>query len=194
MIPFPRSAIGPVAAAPLLLLALVGGLALTAPEARAGRALPVSDEVEALYRRVLTRPGAELVASRGGDTGQALAPFQVFYVYAQDDEWTEVGQLVEGDAAGFIRTEKTLDWNSSIVATFNNRIANDRDRMLIFETREKLVDLIRAENVTGAAAAYRAAAIDGAPWRNRGSSRSSPRSTSTFANGSTSCRSSPPKT
>lgn len=122
------------------------------------RAQPVSDKYSTLYQRVLTRPGAVLQEADGGRTLRQLAPFQVFYVYEQDSEWTKVGTTIEGGFAGYIATPNVLSWSTSIVATFNNRAVNDRGRALIFESEEKFRELMEEEDLVATANAYREAA------------------------------------
>lgn len=129
--------------------------------AKAQGAKLVDEEVPGFYQRVLSLRDAELLDAPDGTTLETLAPFQIFYVYDQNPEWTQVGRLVEGEPAGVIATSDVLGWNSSIVATFNNRAVNDRGRAMIFGTEEKLMELIKNEAVTSLAASYREAAIAG---------------------------------
>ncbi len=131
-------------------------------------ALPVSEDLQSLYRRALSRPGAKLLDGPGGAELRDLPPFQVYYIYEQDDDWTKVGTAVEDAVAGYIATDQVLDWNTNIVATFNNRVAAERDRHMIFETKEKVVELLSQENVVATAAAYRDRAIAGDPMDGSG--------------------------
>lgn len=154
----------------LLNLTLAGFGALTSglvmmPESLAAqeRALPVSEEMQLLYRRALSRPGAVLLETPGGAALRDLTPFEVFYIYEQDANWTKVGTAVEGAVAGYVATEQVLDWNTNIVATFNNRVAAERDRHLIFESRDDIVDLLSQEDVVSTAGSYREAAVAGTP-------------------------------
>lgn len=132
------------------------------------RALPVSVEMDTLFRRALSRPGAVLLDAQGGTVLRELSPFEVFYIYEQTPEWTKVGSAVEGAPQGYIATPEVLDWNTNIVTTFNNRAVAGRDRHLIFDSREKLVELIGQEDVSSVSAAYRDSAIIGSPLEGSG--------------------------
>ena len=131
-------------------------------------ALPVSEDLQTLYRRALSRPGAVLLDGPGGTEVHRLPPFQVYYIYDQNADWTKVGTAVEGASAGYIATNQVLNWNTNIVATFNNGVAASRDRHMIFESRKKVVELLSQENVVGTSAAYRDRAIVGDPMEGSG--------------------------
>lgn len=131
-------------------------------------ALQVSEDFEGLYRRALSRPGARLLDAPDGAELRQLPPFQIYYIYQQDADWTKVGTAVADAPAGYIATSEVLDWNTNIVATFNNRAAADRDRHMIFESRDKIVELLRQENVAGTSAVYRERAIAGSPMDGSG--------------------------
>ena len=147
----------------------VMGWPLAAPMAQANdQALPISADFSTLYQRVLTRPGARLLEAPGGAVTRPLVPFEVFYVYAREDGHVRVGSRVEDGFAGYIAAEQVLDWNTAIVATFNNRALNDRGRALIFDSEEALRTLITEEDVAATAEAYRAAAIAGDQAENSG--------------------------
>ena len=149
----------------ILSLATTLCIATWAPGAASAQesALPVSDDMQTLYRRALSRPGAVLLDAPDGTALRDLPPFEVFYIYDQNDNWTKVGTAVEGATAGYIATAQVLDWNTNIVATFNNRVAAERDRHLIFENREKVIELLGHEDVIATAGAYRDGAISGNP-------------------------------
>ncbi|MCB9946522.1 MAG: VWA domain-containing protein [Rhodospirillaceae bacterium] len=111
--------------------------------------LPVDDQ-PSLYQRVLTRPGAVLRATPG-DTAQVvddLVPtFTVFYVYdrreADGRQWAEVGGPVRGPAEGWVRLDQVIEWRHAMVVAFNNPA--NRERVLFFDDRDDLVELMESE-------------------------------------------------
>ena len=151
----------PIATNLALVLAVLLWVFSTSEALASDRAQPVSDEFSTLYQRVLSRPGAALHETPGGTVIRRLPPFQVFYIYEQDPEWTKVGTRIEGGFAGYIATPEVLSWSTSIVATFNNRAVNDRGRALIFESEEKFRELMAQEELVATSNAYREAAIEG---------------------------------
>ncbi|WP_321338335.1 vWA domain-containing protein [uncultured Cohaesibacter sp.] len=100
-----------------------------------------------LYRRIVTKPGSQLLsaASPSAQVIKGNVPaFAVYYVYGEQDGFTEVGINSRGDAAGWIASDKVVDWKQSIVVAFNNRAEAGRVRHLFFKDFNVLADDIEA--------------------------------------------------
>jgi serine/threonine-protein kinase PpkA len=89
-----------------------------------------------LHQRVLTRPGARLARTAAAEDGTELPPFSVFYVYGRQGGAVEVGRSSVGPAEGWIRAERTIDWNQTLTVAFNSPV--NRQRTLFFREREAL--------------------------------------------------------
>ncbi len=132
----------------MLVAALVPASAAAQPERRP---LLLTGK-QSLYQRVLSRPGATLVARpHAGATviESALAPFTVFYVYARQQEagqdWVQVGGDSFGGIAGWLRGEQVLEWKQSLTVAFKEPLG--RDRVLLFGDRGSLKSLIDRHDV-----------------------------------------------
>lgn len=120
-----------------------------------------------LYQRVLTRPGAVVRAAPEATAAVALGdltPFNLFYVYARrdagDDGWLEVGRGTDGTTQGWLPAREAIDWKQTIVVGFANPAG--RERTLLFDTRDRLVELLESEFLMTRSEELRAAAIAGA--------------------------------
>lgn len=122
---------------------------------------------QTLQQRVITRPGAHLVPTRGASGGQDLPPFSVFYVYGRERdgnaEWLEVGRSSRGQPNGWVRGDEAFDWNQNMTLAFTPR--SGRERVMFVETRDNLVELL-----SGAPGAARARLLlqDAVAGRGRG--------------------------
>nr|WP_319483851.1 vWA domain-containing protein [uncultured Cohaesibacter sp.] len=100
-----------------------------------------------LFRRIVTKPGGQLLSaaspSAQGIRGNVPA-FSVYYVYGEQDGFTEVGINSHGEAAGWIKSDKVVDWKQSIVVAFNNRAEAGRVRHLFFKSMDDLASDIEA--------------------------------------------------
>ncbi|WP_114007994.1 vWA domain-containing protein [Cohaesibacter intestini] len=100
-----------------------------------------------LFRRIVTKPGGKLYA-KPGRTARVINPkvpaFAVYYVYGEENGFTEVGVNSHGGAKGWIETEKVVDWKQSIVVAFNNRAAAGRVRHVFYETIDTLSEELDA--------------------------------------------------
>ena len=87
-----------------------------------------------LFQRVITRPGAGLYDRADTNSQRRDIPaFSSFYVYARQgsaDGWLEVGTAMDGRTAGWLRTERAIDWRHNLVAAFTPR--ERRERALFF--------------------------------------------------------------
>lgn len=78
-----------------------------------------------LFQRVLSKPGAQLLAQPGAATGEALPAFSVLYVYQRKQvdgqDWLEVGAASDGQREGWLKAAQTSDWKQSLVLKFTER-------------------------------------------------------------------------
>jgi hypothetical protein len=118
---------------------------------------------QTLFQRVLTRPGAQLVAQPGTAKGTPQPAFSRFYVYErkelQGKEWLLVGANSRGKTDGWINSETTLPWKQQIALAFTNPA--NRDRVLMFKNRESVMEILQSEDPGAAAAPIREAVVAG---------------------------------
>ena len=100
-----------------------------------------------LFQRVVSHPGARLMAGPAADAAvvkENVTPFTVFYVYARNEGWLQVGA---GAAApeGWLDTTKATDWNQSLTLLFTPRTG--RDPVLFFKTENALNDVCAAPDM-----------------------------------------------
>lgn len=112
-----------------------------------------------LYQRILTRPGATLVAKPGEGGGKAQPAFSQLYVYERQTQegrdWLLVGGGSRGKTDGWLEVAQTLPWRQQMALAFTNPA--NRDRALLFKERKDLVDLLKADDPPAALAPIRAA-------------------------------------
>jgi serine/threonine-protein kinase PpkA len=111
-----------------------------------------------LYQRVLTRPGAMLVAKPGAGSGQVVPPLTIFYVYGREKdaagkEFVQVGANAAGLVRGWLAGDQTIEWKQSLVLSFANRAG--RDRVLFFTDEKPMLDLAQADDAKAKIAAIR---------------------------------------
>lgn len=100
---------------------------------------------QTLQQRVITRPGARLVAQAGAASGGAQQqPFSVFFVYGRQpaqgpSEWLEVGRSSRGQAEGWIRADQAIEWYQNLTLAFTNPAG--RERVMFFRTRDDVYGL-----------------------------------------------------
>ena len=100
-----------------------------------------------LYRRIVTKPGSQLLsaASASAQVIKGNVPaFSVYYVYGEKNGFTEVGVNSSGEAAGWIKSNKAVDWKQSIVVAFNNWAEAGRVRQLFYNNMDTLADDVEA--------------------------------------------------
>lgn len=101
---------------------------------------------QTLFQRVLTTPGCELSAHAGQTAGNTQPTFSRFYVYeraqAQGSEWLKVGPDSFGKTIGWLPANCTVEWKMQLTLAFTNPA--NRDRLMFFEERSKLEDIIDA--------------------------------------------------
>ncbi len=141
------------------------GVDAAAPALARDRAPILMEGKKSLYQRVLTRPGAQLVAKPGEATGKAVPAFSQYYVYERKSdagkEWLEVGTGSRGKTDGWINAETTLPWKQQMALAFTNPAG--RDRTLMFAKRDDVLALLKAPDPAAAVAPIRKAVEAGPP-------------------------------
>lgn len=78
-----------------------------------------------LFQRVLSKPGARLLADPGASDAASVPAFSVLYVYQRKtvdgQGWVEVGAASDGQREGWIEADQLSDWKQSLVLTFTER-------------------------------------------------------------------------
>jgi serine/threonine-protein kinase PpkA len=98
-----------------------------------------------VYQRILTRPGATLHERPNSPAEQTFPPFQSFYIFGLEPGWIEIGPSISQPPVGWMKAGSVVEWKQNIVAAFTN--ASGRNRQILFESNEKLLDLMESENV-----------------------------------------------
>ncbi len=138
----------------VLMLALACALAAAGPApaqpAAGGARKPLLIEgKQTLYQRVLTRPGASVVAKPGASGGKELPPMTLLFVYGKQQEgsasWLEVGADSEGKVIGFVPEQDTIPWRHSLVLAFTNPA--NRERVLFYRDRSSLLDMLNSDKL-----------------------------------------------
>ena len=106
---------------------------------------------EALYQRVLTRPGADILAAPDG-AAQVVdqpPPFAVLYVFARKEvagkTFLAVGAPFAGPPLGWVAEEQTVAWSQQLMLAFTNPAY--RLRNLFFAEREGAIRFLEDEQV-----------------------------------------------
>ena len=99
---------------------------------------------QTVFQRVLTRDTIDAMSAPGGAVAERLPPFTPLYVYARSDDWTQVGRGPVG-AEFYVETAQTVAWHQNIVAAFT--LPFGRNRQLVMDSQEALVDLLNHEAV-----------------------------------------------
>ena len=101
-----------------------------------------------LFQRILTLPGARLSpAPAEPPAGAALPVFSVLYVYDRQPAnhgWLQVGSKPDGKPEGWLPSDMTQDWQTMLVMQYAPR--GQRDRVVMFDDRPPLADLLQANN------------------------------------------------
>jgi serine/threonine-protein kinase PpkA len=109
-------------------------------------------ETKGLYQRVITLPGAQLLASPASAARRVqpeLPVFDVFYVFGRDENddqgWVEVGRQWNDVPEGWIDADLVQDWSLMLVMQYE--APGQREPVLFFEDMERLRDLVLAVDV-----------------------------------------------
>ena len=131
-------------------LALAAGSSVLTPQALWAQARKplLIDGKTTLFQRVLSRPGAALVAKPGDAGGAAVAPFTVFFVYEQvavaGTPWLLVGAGSDGKTQGYVPAAGVVPWRHMITLSF--AVPTHRERVLFFRERQGLTDFINSDS------------------------------------------------
>lgn len=105
---------------------------------------------QALYQRVLSKPGARFFASPRQGQGKPATPFSAFYVYARERNdgtgWLQLGLNRYGEIAGWMPESDTIPWNQGLTVAFRDPLG--ADRTLLFRDKESLKRLISTPDKT----------------------------------------------
>lgn len=116
--------------------------------ASAANSAPLLQEgKKSLFQRVVSHPGAVLRAEARADAPvvqAAVTPFSVFYVYARQEGWLQVG-LSSSQAQGWLDAGKTTAWNQSLTLLFSP--PTGRDPVLFFKTEKDLQEICAAQDM-----------------------------------------------
>ncbi len=115
---------------------------LCALHSEAFAATPLLQEgKKTLYQRVVTHPNAKLLQSPAANASvvqESVKPFTVFYVYAKQNNWLQVGPVGTGPL-GWIEQDKATEWNQSLTLLFTER--STRNPLLFFKNEKGLMDI-----------------------------------------------------
>lgn len=114
------------------------------------------DGKKTLFQRVLTRPGAALVAAPEGSGGKPVEPFNAFFVYERKEQggktWLLVGGGSNGKTEGYLAEADTVPWRHAITLAFAT--PGNRERVLFFRERAGLMGFVDADNVVAESQRY----------------------------------------
>lgn len=100
---------------------------------------------ETVYQRVLTRPGAVLYDTAGGQAAKLMPAFQPLYIYQAEPGWYRVGPSASRGSDGWMREEHVVIWKQNIVGAFTNTAG--RKRQFLFETEDRLREMMEDANL-----------------------------------------------
>lgn len=129
----------------VLAVFLLAGPSVSVSATAQAREAQLQDDVDGLYRRALTLPGAVLRSRPIADAPvvvDQVPAFTVYYVYADRNGWLEVGPTPSGGAAGWLSAETVEDWKSMLVMEYAP--AGQRGRVPFFQERDPLAALLAA--------------------------------------------------
>lgn len=114
----------------------------------------LQDGKTALYQRVISAPGAMLVADPGRSAEtRGVPPFSSFYVYERREDgnrrWVQVGTDSNGAIDGWVDGDQVFDWNQTLTVAFRDPAKHGR--VLLFGDRDSLKKIVDAND----AATYR---------------------------------------
>ena len=126
-------------------LIIFTALVYAAPALAAPQARPLLMEgKQALYQRVLSKPGARFFDQIQQGEGSPSAPFSVYYVYDRKVEggssWLKIGLNRHGVIAGWMPEIDTIPWNQGLTVAFRDPLGSDR--VLLFNDKTELKKLI----------------------------------------------------
>ncbi len=116
-------------------------------------------DTKTIFERVLTRPGQSLFDEPDGKKVKPLWPLQPVYVFERSGGWLRVGRS-DRESEGWIVEADTAPWVHNIVGAFTAR-GTSRPRQLIFETADKMQEVLDHESYLDLLAKYREEAAKG---------------------------------
>ena len=94
-----------------------------------------------LYQRVLSIPDARLYEIPVGSAPSSeIVPFSVLYVYEKSSDWIKVGYDSYGNTAGWVASDKAIEWNQALTVSFKD--PQDIQRVMMFAEKDKLQKLV----------------------------------------------------
>lgn len=125
-----------------LILALFSSAALGAD-----RKPLLQEGKKTLFQRVVTHPGAALLSgpdAAASKAEDAIKPFSVFYVYARQNGFLEVGSSSSA-ASGWLREDAATEWPQAMTLLFTDRTG--RMPVLFFKDEKTLQDICSSEHL-----------------------------------------------
>jgi serine/threonine-protein kinase PpkA len=114
---------------------------------------------QALYQRVLSKPGARFFANPQQGEGKNATPFNAFYVYARKSldgsDWLQLGLNRYGETIGWMPEADTIAWNQGLTVAFRDPLG--ADRVLLFRDKESLKETITQTDKAAYKQLYQAA-------------------------------------
>ena len=129
------------------LLVLGLGVCLAGTVSTASAAPLLQQGKKTLFQRVVSHPGAALLAEPKADGAvvrKSVVPFTVMYVYDRKDAYIQVGAST-AQPEGWMEAAKATDWNQSLTLLFTPRTG--RDPVLFFKTETGLNELCAAPDM-----------------------------------------------
>ena len=129
------------------LLVLGLGVCLAGTVSTASAAPLLQQGKKTLFQRVVSHPGAALLAEPKADGAvvrKSVVPFTVMYVYDRKDAYLQVGAST-AQPEGWMEAAKATDWNQSLTLLFTPRTG--RDPVLFFKTETGLNELCAAPDM-----------------------------------------------
>lgn len=131
----------------ILLLALCLSLGATLSPVASHAAPLLQEGKTSLFQRVVSHPGAKLLAEPKADAKtvqENVVPFTAFYVFARNGNWLQVG-LSAVAPEGWLEAAQATDWNQSLTLLFAPRAG--REPVLFFKTEQDLSALCAADDM-----------------------------------------------
>ncbi len=114
---------------------------------------------QALYQRVLSKPGARIFDAVQEGQGSATTPFSAYYVYDRQkrdgSDWVQLGLNRYGEIAGWMPEQDTIPWNQGLTVAFRDPLG--ADRVLLFRDKSSLKHLVDDPDQAAYRSLYQAA-------------------------------------
>ncbi len=123
-------------------------LVMPAPSRAEDRTPLLQEGKKTLFQRVVSHPGAVLRATPAADGAAVngnVKSFTVFYVYARQGDWLEVG-VASNAALGWVESAAITDWPQAMTLLFTERTG--RMPVLFFKDEKKLTEVGTSDNLS----------------------------------------------